>query len=487
MAQMPTGLARAAALLLLASLSAAAQTPPTAIVNVNIIDVVRGQVIPSQTVLLENGRIAALGPNLAIPASARRIPGDGRYLIPGLWDMHVHLRSDQAKPQARLVEANAGLLDLFLPNGVTGIREMGGDLSDEVLQWRDQIRAGERPGPRILTAGRKIDNDPPAWAGSLGVKTPAEAREAVRQMKQAGADFIKVYFRRTTSEILRAVVDEAHANKLKVTGHQPLNMSIQEFVDSGIDGIEHSQYLAATLREDYDRLSRESARREGKPWSMDGAEMAARLLALEDAAETQKVHARMAQKGFWVTPTLTVYDHTLENGAVDYSNDARRIYFPAVLWATWDPKTSFRRPFPPRTLAIREASVKRWDELALAAHKAGVPMLLGTDCGANNDFTMPGFSIHDELAALVRSGFTPAEALRMGTIDAARWRGEAATEGSIEKDKVADLVLLRSNPLETIRHTQEIDVVCQRGRCFTRSELDAMLVRAAAAAKPARN
>jgi len=468
---------------LLSPLCLPAQTPPQAIVNVNIIDVIRGQVIPAQTVLLANGHIAALGPAtaIAIPAGTHRIPGDGRYLIPGLWDMHVHLRSDQAKPAARLIEENAAMLDLFLPNGVTGIREMGGDLSDEVLQWRDQIRAGTRPGPRILTAGRKIDNEPPAWAGSLGVATPDEARQAVRQMKQAGADFIKVYFRRTTSEILRAVVDEAHASRLKVTGHQPLNLSVQEFFDSGIDGMEHSQYLVATNRDDYDRMTRESTAREGKPWSMDNAEMAARLLAMEDAAETTQIHRRMAEKGFWVTPTLTVYDHTLENGAHEYDSDPRKRYIPQPIWATWDPKTSFRRPLPARTLAIREASVKRWDALALAAHKAGVPMLLGTDCGANNDFTFPGFSVHEELAALVRAGFTPGEALRLATINAARWRGEAATEGSVEKDKVADLVLLRSNPLETIRHTQEIDAVFQAGHYFDRPALDAMLARAASA------
>jgi len=163
-----------------------------------------------------------------------------------LWDMHVHLRSDRKTPSIRLVEENAALLDLFLPNGIVGIREMGGDLADEVVQWREEIRSGKRTGPRILTAGRKIDQEPPMWSGSLGVNTPAEAREAVRQVKQSGADFVKTYFGKVSPEVLGAVIDEAHKVNLKLTGHKPVNMSIQQFVESGIDGMELATEVAKT-------------------------------------------------------------------------------------------------------------------------------------------------------------------------------------------------------------------------------------------------
>src|SRR5947209_3568880 len=116
----------------------------SAVVNVNVVDVERGEIRAGQTVIISEGRIAALGPaaSVAIPSGAAHIPGEGRYLIPGLWDMHVHLRSDQAKPDIRMVDDNAALLDLFLPNGIVGIREMGGDLSDDVMRWRREIRAG---------------------------------------------------------------------------------------------------------------------------------------------------------------------------------------------------------------------------------------------------------------------------------------------------------------------------------------------------------
>src|SRR5262249_9756889 len=134
-----------------------AQAPRTAIMGINVVDVVRGEIHPGQTVIIANGVIEAAGPSggVAIPADPLRIPRDGRYMMPGLWDMHVHLRSDQKAPSIRLVEENAALLNLFLPNGVVGIREMGGDLADEVVQWREEIRSGKHTGPRILTAGRK--------------------------------------------------------------------------------------------------------------------------------------------------------------------------------------------------------------------------------------------------------------------------------------------------------------------------------------------
>src|SRR6266404_2216502 len=319
-----------------------AQAPPVAITGINVVDVVRGEIHSGQTVIIANGRIeAAGGPSdgVDIPAAAVRIPGDGRYLMPGLWDMHVHLRSDRKAPAIRLVEENAALLDLFLPNGVVGIREMGGDLADEVVHWREEIRSGKRTGPRILTAGRKIDNEPPFWAGSLGVKTTDEAREAVRQVKQSGADFVKVYFSNIPPEVLGAVINEAHKLNLRLTGHKPVNMSIQEFVESGMDGMEHAQYLPAADRDEYDRFTRERDRRRNTPLAVDGVEFGARLLAMEDNKQSEIVYRRMAEKQFWVTPTLAMFTHMSENGSRDYEGDARkRFIFPGI-WDTWDPKT----------------------------------------------------------------------------------------------------------------------------------------------------
>ncbi len=464
-------------LILCLASSLLSQTPATAIIDINVVDVTRGEIHYGQTVVIVGGRIQAIAPsgNAQIPASALRVPGEGRYLMPGLWDMHVHLRGDLKNPAIRMADENAALLDLFLPNGITGIREMGGDLADDVLRWRGEIAAGKRMGPRILTAGRKIDREPPAWPGSLGVKTEAEAREAVRQVKQSGADFVKIYFSEVSPEVLHGVVDEAHKLRLRVTGHMPLNMSIQEFIETGVDGMEHAQYLPAGDREEYDRFVKERAHRRDTPWAMDAMETNARLLAMEDSKQSEVVYRRMAEKQFWVTPTLTVYEHVIEQASRDYEQDARKRYIFPSIWASWDAKTGDRTTLQGRPLEIRKISFKRWQDGTVAAHKAGVPMLLGTDSGADNVHTIPGWSIHEELEALVKAGLSPVEALRMGTIDAARWRGEDATEGSVEPGKVADLVILRSNPLEAIRHTEEIDAVFKNGKQYSRADLDAML------------
>lgn len=477
------------ALVFLAAARLAAQQTQTAIVDVNVIDVARGEVRAGQTVVVAGGRIEAIGPaaQVAIPSGAARVAGAGRYVMPGLWDMHVHLRSDQKNPAVRLVAENEAMLDLFLPNGVVGIREMGGDLADEVIRWRDEVAAGKRQGPRILTAGRKIDSEPPAWAGSLGVKTAEGARQAVRQLKQSGADFVKVYFNDVPPEVLAAVIAEAHQSGLKVTGHMPVNIGIRRFVETGIDGMEHSQYFPAAEPEEYSRYARERETRRGKKWAMDGAESAARLLGMQDAKETEAVLRLMAAKHFWVTPTLTVYAHSVENGSRDYDSDARRRYFFPAIWSTWDAKAGFRRPYTGRTLELRTEGLRRWREATAAAARAGVPMLMGTDSGANNEHTMPGWSVHEELEELVGAGLTPAEALRMATINAAEWRGAAATEGSVERGKVADLVLLRSNPLEAIRHTREIEAVVQGGRYYSRADLDSELKRAETAASLSRH
>jgi imidazolonepropionase-like amidohydrolase len=457
---------------------------PIAITHVNVIDVVAGVVRADQTVVLANGNISAVGlsSSVEVPREAVIFVAAGQYLIPGLWDMHVHLRSDAAQPGTRLAAENEAMLDLFLPNGIVGICEMGGDLADHVIRWRDEIRAGKREGPRILTAGRKIDNDPTAWPGSIGVKTTEEARQAVDLNQGLGADFIKIYFRNTSSEVLRAVVDEAHRLHLKVTGHKPGNLSLQEFIDTGVDGFQHAEYLPAAPREAFDSLVRERTRRNSTPWAMDANEFNARFFSLEDPAEDARLYERMAREKLWVTPTLSVETHVLEHGTRDYESDERKRYIPPAIWRSWDPKLGRRSPLEPRALALRKAAAERWQKDAIAAFKAGVPMTLGTDCGADNDHVMPGWSVHEELEALVHAGLTPAEALRLATTNAAAWRGDT-NQGEIAKGKVADLVLLRSNPLTDIRHAAEIDAVFQAGRHYSRADLDAMLARSAERAR----
>ena len=462
--------------------------PDIAITGVNVIDVAAGKVVPDQTVLLRGARIAAVGPaaSTSVPAGARTVNGRGQYLIPGLWDMHVHLRSNPADRDKMLVEENAALLDLFVVHGVVGIREMGGDLSDHVFAWRNEIRSGKRIGPRILAPGRKLDVAEPAWPGSIAVTTIDEARNAVTQMKQAGADFIKVYFNQVEPPVFGAVMDQAHREGLKVTGHLPPNLSLQTAFELGMDGMEHTT-LGTPLQAEHDRFMAETAARRKRNIAMDASENIRRRMFLHDPNEAERVYSMLAKRSFWVTPTLTVQARVRYEIAerTDFDADPRKRYvFPAI-WKSWDTKGGLRRPPPPALLELFKRNVKDAGEMLLAAHKAGVPILAGTDCGVSNNYMFPGWSLHEELEALVKTGLTPADALRSATLLPAKWRNELATEGTVEAGKRADLVLLRSNPLNHISSTREIESVWIGGEHYSRAKLDAMLRIVAERAAPA--
>ncbi|MCC6538218.1 MAG: amidohydrolase family protein [Bryobacterales bacterium] len=448
-----------------------------ALTGVDVIDVVAGKSVPTQTVIIDNGRIAALGEAaaVAVPAGAKTVDARGFYLSPGLWDMHVHLRSNPVDRDKALVDENAALLELFPIHGVVGVREMGGDLSDHVLAWREQIRAGKRVGPRILTPGRKLDVAAPAWPGSIAVTSPESARRAVTQMKQLGADFIKVYFNQVEPPVFKAVMDEAHRVGLKVTGHLPPNLSLQTAFELGLDGMEHST-LDTPLEAAHAHFAAEAAARKKADLAMDTLETNRRRLFLHDAKEAERLYPLLAARPLWVTPTLMVQARVRhEIAEKDFSTDPRRRYFFPAIWASWDTKAGMRKPPAAPVLEVLKRAVKRGAELTLQAHKAGVPILAGTDCGVSNNYVMPGWSLHEELEALVKAGLTPADALRTATVNPARWRGEEASEGTVEKGKRADLVLVRSNPLETIASTREVEAVFLGGEYYPRAKLDAML------------
>jgi imidazolonepropionase-like amidohydrolase len=447
---------------------------PVTLTGVNVVDVVEGKIRAGQTVVLNGERIAEIGPGVK-PVGAV-VEAAGYYLMPGLWDMHVHFRNNPVDRERVLEEENAALLELFLVNGVVGVREMGGDLSDQVLRWREEIRSGKRVGPRILTPGRKLDQQRAAWPGSITTVTPEEGREAVRQMKRAGADFIKVYYNEAEAEVLKAVIEEAHAAGLKVTGHLPANLTLAAVHEMGLDGIEHGMYLRAVKQADHERMEAERKGRVKAELAMDVAESTRRSLWTHDAEEAKRLYALLARSGFWVTPTLVVEARVrYEIAERDFTGDPRKRYFFPAIWESWDVKGGTRRAPAQGVLELMKRAARQRREWVLEAHKAGVPLLAGTDCGVSNNYVLPGWSMHEELAAMVEMGLTPAEALRTATVNAAKWRGEEASEGTVEKGKRADLVLLRANPLTAIGAAREVEAVFLGGRHYPRRQLDAML------------
>ncbi len=308
----------------------------------------------------------------------------------------------------------------------------------------------------------------------------ADAREAVKQMKKEGADFIKVYYNEVEPPLFRAVLDEAHAQGLKVTGHLPRNLTLAAALAAGLDGIEHGMYLRTPKDEVWEGYLAEGRQRTKDGIAADGAETAKRQMWMHDAGEASRVYAQLATRPFWVTPTLMVEARVrYEISERKFDSDPRKRFFAPSIWASWDTESGRRRPPTGAALDALKRSARQVRELTRQAHKAGVPLLAGTDCGVSNNYVMPGWSMHEELAMMVEAGLTPAEVLRTATSNAARWRGAEATEGAVAQGMKADLLLLRANPLTAIGATRELDTLILGGRIFPRSQLDAMLHAAA--------
>jgi imidazolonepropionase-like amidohydrolase len=402
-------------------------SPSVAIVGVTIIDVRTGSHIPHMTVLVRGGRIERVGRGVAVPRGAVTVSGTGKYLIPGLWDMHAHHQASGEES-----------LELFLANGVVGTRDMGGDM-DFILPLRERIRRGETRGPEIVAAGPILDAAPSAWPLRRRVANAAEARTAVRELAAANVDLIKVHDH-TPREAFFAILEAARGAGLPVAGHVPNHVTVAEAVGAGMQSIEHLANLRVHLE-------------------CSGG-------VAYDPARCRPLYEDMARRRVWQVPTLTFFQQIpdLFSGTppphYEYSSPTLRAF-----WAANEAESELT----PEALGF----LRSGNAQAIAAirdmHAAGVPFLAGCDG------MVPGFCLHDELARLVRAGFSPAEALRTATLNPAIFLGREASQGVIEVGKEADLVLLDADPLLDIRNTRRIAAVIHDGRLLTRNAIAELL------------
>jgi imidazolonepropionase-like amidohydrolase len=419
----------------------------TVIRDVTVVDVANGQLLPHRVVVISGASISSVQELRAFqPApGARVIDGAGRYLIPGLWDMHSHSLWSE--------EAMQSFLPLYVSQGVTGIRDMGGRL-DLLARYREQMANGHPNWPRIVAAGQVLDGPEPVQKEiSVAVADVAAAVAAVDAQAAAGADFIKVYTL-LGREPYFAVIAEAKRLGLPVAGHVPAAISVAEAAEAGQRSIEH-------LRDELGPLCRPT-----------------------DPAACERLIAVFHRHHTWQVPTLVVLRNKASFADPALATDPRLRTLPPSLQAEWLAEREGKLRRGPDYLASKQA----WyaDELWAARElvRAQVPILAGSDAGVA--FSYPGFSLHEELALLVTAGMTPLQALRAATLAPAEYLDARDTRGSIEAGQDADLVLLRANPLADIAATREIDGVLLRGRWLDRSALDALFAEAApGVAKPA--
>ena len=435
--------------------------------NVNVIDTRYGDVLHNRTVVVGGGKIVSVAKIglIATGRNVRMINATGKYLIPGLWDMHVHTGGPDAWDE-RII------YPLYIADGVTGVRDMSGD-PELLVKRRGRIASGEIVGPQLLIGGPFADN-----ALTSSAATAEAARQKVQSSAKQGADFIEVSAGLSRESFL-ATTNEAARNKYRVAGQVPPSVSVAEASTSGQRSIEHmAGVLLACSSQEKELRDREL---QAMAEHDAGALRATRLQAMStyDSKKAWDLFVGMANNNTWQVPAL-VWSQAramMANGNAEYSPELR--YVPVSMRQQWEPGQVKQR-----TTADEASYIKKEAErdmgLADAMRRAGLQFMAGTsspDAGL-----LPGASLHDELELMVKCGFTPLQALQAATFNPALFMVKLDKYGVVEKGHFADLVLLDANPLEDIRNTRKIAAVVLRGKYYSREDLHRMLAGVAALA-----
>jgi imidazolonepropionase-like amidohydrolase len=435
-----------------------------AIQHVTVIDATGKPAQPDMTVVLDRDRIEAVTPSkkATIPKNAQILDGSGKFLIPGLWDMHVH---GTETPWS---------YGLYLANGVVGVRDMWGP--EDANAWRAKQATYGKPAPSIYFASPIIDGPRPVMKDMIAVASEAQGREVVDRYKDHGSDFIKVYSL-LPRDIYFAIADEAHKRGIPFAGHVPAAVTAAEASDAGQRSMEHLMGVELACSNQEKTLRGEIPRR----GLLDLMRRDERALESYDDAKAQPLFARFVKNGTWQCPTLTIERMNAFLDDPQFRSDDRLKYMPKSEREDWDPAQSpwFKAATPEDWAAFR---IKFQEDLKLVGrmHRAGVGIIAGTD--VLNPYCFPGFSLHDELALLVEAGLSPMEALQASTKEAARFMGQLDQRGTIEPGKIADLVLLDHDPLADIHNSRSIRAVVLGGRLMPRATLDTMLTQAESSA-----
>jgi len=391
---------------------------PTAIVGGDLVDVVNGTTVKDAVVLMDNGLIKAVGKvgELTIPAGFTVIHAEGRTILPGLWDMHAHFEQAEWGPA-------------YLAAGVTTVRDCGNEF-EYINAIQGAIDGGKGVGPRILKAGI-IDGPGPMGLGIVRASTPEEAVAIVRKYKENGFAQIKIYSS-VTPAVVKAICVEAHRLGLTVTGHIPEGMTLQQGVDSGMDMINHIQYVYQVMKRNKDR-------------SVD----------LTDSTNREVLRFIKAH-GTVIDPTLGVFEMIFRN-----TKDDITLMEPAFQTLPLPLQALFRNMGMAPDVAPRYKPIMASAEkITQALYDAGVPVVAGTDMG------FPGYSVARELELYVEAGLSPLEAIRTATLIPARVMKLDNVTGRLAPGLRADLVIVEGDPLTRIRDIRNVRMVVKDGRVY---------------------
>ena len=445
-----------------------AQEADVLIRHATIVDTGRARLIADQAVATRGNMIVALGSDRAIAKTwkARQTEqAHGAYLIPGLWDMHVHFGGGP-----EIIDENRALLPLYVAFGITTIRDCAGDIPYDVLAWRDEIAGGRLLGPTLLSSGPKIEGIRPVWKGTLETGSEADVDAAIEKLKSLHVDFVKITDSTLRPELFLYAVRKAHAAGLKTSGHIPLQLTVEQAVEAGLNSIEHIDYAFKAGVKDEAVVAADFA-----AGHIDRAEAYRRLDVGFDQKTAMTAYRYFASKDVFVTPTLNGERILAWLDRDNHEHDPGLAYIGPRLRQTYQWRIQRAAKDSAAAVEQRHERYRRAAAVLPMLQQAGVTIMAGTDAGFLNSFNYPALGLHDELALYVKQGLTPAQALSSAIHAGPAWFGKLDRYGGIEQGKAADMVLLEADPLADINATRAIRLVVLRGVVFDRGRLDGIL------------
>ena len=444
-----------------------------AIENIHIIDVINGEVIPNATLLIKRGRIDRLANSqIDIPSDFKPISGKGQYVIPGLWDMHTH--GLKLSPQLHH--------PLFIRHGVTSVRDMSGCLTedddywacpDDRHQWTKQALSNEAVSPRYVLQSSYQTNGgneiPQGFPDFFRLNSSEDAAKVVPFYEHQGADFIKTYTELTPQQF-EFLSDAVTSSDLSIAGHKPLQTSLETAIAAGMDSIEHGRLFMFECFEDIEQF-----RGQENPLGHYNTDKIRDIISKQDDKQCQLLMKQLADSNTYWVPTLTTLQMSARSRDESFRQDQRLKFIPPIvktlIWEQ-DVSRAASRGYDEQGEFVHEEYFDIASQQVANAHRSGAKILTGTD---NIDtFVFTGSSLHDELEMFVSAGISPIDAMRSATIEAAKFSSLDHELGSIEVGKTADLVFLSANPLEDIRHSQDITAVMFNGHYYNEKALSEM-------------
>ena len=399
------------------------------VTNASIVDVENGIVIPDQFISITNDTIRAVGPmaDLEHYEAITLVDAKNTYVMPGLWDNHVHFRGGDS-----LIAENRNFLKMFLAFGVTTVRDCGGDITPSVMAWKDSIQNRLLDGPNIYTSGFKLDGPKPAWEGSFPIHDGQDITTAFDSLQSVSVDFV------------------------------PLSTDIRKAMDLGLDGIEHMYYFLPVSSPVGDSLRNLNI----------GYRALRSLVATHDPALVKPFMIEAASKGLFVTPTMHIGKILEELPTKDHLTDTLLAYMGPGIIKTYEGRIASAKRRSPEAQKSFEQMERIFNAMVLPAYDSGVSLMAGSDCGAFNSYVYPGASLHGELEMLVADGLSPAQALQASFVNGPEFFDVGDSYGHVSPGKVADLILLEKNPLENIENTRRVHTVIQRSKIYNKKTLN---------------